>query len=278
MQPPQRNWLAAERRASAPLSCNEHIWPPSLGPPLHNTSPWIFPACGPQQEINGDPCSSGLQATPAFFQHENSHLASLTLEHFWHKSVCRRAARARQEVAQTERVITGRDVFAAADVFLCGVRGMSLGVGAGRKGGNGSLPLTMSLQRWTLCVRAKCGYLSRLHRVFFLIAGSLLYRIQCIPHHCSKLVINIIYYVIVNVSVFVWTQQSFSYFWMLKRYEKDYLCRQPTKIENEFDIFLMNFLKMGIVTHKASQPLQKWNTDWQFCLISLFDPIFMSQY
>lgn len=210
MQPLQRNWLAAERRASAPLSCNEHIWPPSLGPPLHNTPPWIFPA-RPQQEINGDPRSSGLQATPAFFRHENSHLASLTLKHFLYKSVCRRAATAQQEVVQTERVIAGRDVF-AADVFLCGVRGMSLGVGAGRKGGNGSLPLTMSRQRWTLCVRAKCGYLSRLHRLFLLIADSLLHRIQCIPHRCSKLVINIIHYVIVNVSVFIWTQQSFSFF------------------------------------------------------------------
>lgn len=32
---------------------------------------------------------------------------------------------------------------------------------------------------------------------------------------------------------------------MLKRYEKEYLCRQLTKIENEFDIFIMIFFLNG---------------------------------
>lgn len=140
MKPPRRSWLAAERSASAPLSCNEHIWPPSLYPSLHNTPPWVFPACGPQQEINGDPRSSCLQATPAFFLHKNSNLASLTLEHFLHQPVCRGATTSRQEGAQTGRVITGRDVFTAADVLMCFVwraKGCRSAWKQGRRAGTG---------------------------------------------------------------------------------------------------------------------------------------------
>lgn len=56
--------------------------------------------------------------------------------------------------------------------------------------------------------------------------------------------------------LFLFEHNSLFPFWMLKMIRvRLNLCRQPTKIEKEFDNFIMNFLKMGLTTLKASQPL-----------------------
>lgn len=104
---------------------------------------------GDQQEINCGPRCSRLRATPAFSLQENSGVASLTLPHSLHKTVCRGAAAAGtagrgadgKSHNRKRRVCCCR----CADALRAACR--ALGVEAGRKGGNGSLPLTMSCHR-----------------------------------------------------------------------------------------------------------------------------------
>lgn len=124
--------------------------PPSL-PALHSSlnPPCVRPAAGDQRR---SPLLASPGATPAFSLQENSGVASLALPHFFFFAKDRQTAeerqRARQEGAQTGRVTTGRDVLCrrrCADALCAACR--ALGVEAGRKGGNGSLPLTMSCHR-----------------------------------------------------------------------------------------------------------------------------------
>lgn len=102
-----------ERFCSTELQWTHLALPPPSLPPCTTLLPESSLRAARSRRSLAGPC---LQETPAFFLQKHSNLASLTLEHFLHRSVCRGAAAAQQEGAQTGGVTTGRDMFAAAVV------------------------------------------------------------------------------------------------------------------------------------------------------------------